>query len=185
MPETTDKKIGFGGGCHWCTEAVFQSLKGVQHVEQGFISAEPPHTAFSEAVIVTYNPAVISLQDLILVHLHTHASTSNHSMRHKYRSAVYWFEAAEAATISAIITRLQVHFEAPLVTQVLPCIQFTPSLPQHLNYYYSNPYKPFCTLYIHPKLEMLKAKFVQLSRQENNETALDPLSNTGLTDHNP
>jgi len=73
------KKIGFGGGCHWCTEAYFQSLKGVEEVEQGWISAVTPNEAFSEAVIVHYDEHVIALNILISIHLHTHASTKNHS----------------------------------------------------------------------------------------------------------
>ncbi len=83
-------KIGFGGGCHWCTEAVFQSLMGVIKVEQGWISAEGTED-FHEAIILHFNSDIISLKKLIEVHLYTHNSTSNHSMRIKYRSAVYAF----------------------------------------------------------------------------------------------
>ena len=53
------QKIGFGGGCHWCTEAVFQSLRGVTEVEQGFIKSHAPHDRYSEAVVVTYHPAYL------------------------------------------------------------------------------------------------------------------------------
>ena len=155
--------IGFGGGCHWCTEAVFLSLKGVQQVEQGWIASQPPYDAFSEAVIVTYDPAIISLADLITIHLHTHASTSNHSMRHKYRSAVYWFDAAEELLIKEIIVGLQSHFSDPIITQVLSFSNFKLSLPEYRNYYYANPEKPFCTLYIHPKLELLKKEFTHFT----------------------
>lgn len=51
-------EIGFGGGCHWCIEAVFQSLTGVSKVTQGFIASNPPNEAYSEAVIIEYDPAV-------------------------------------------------------------------------------------------------------------------------------
>jgi len=155
--------IGLGGGCHWCTEAVFLSLRGVHQVEQGWIASQPPNDAFSEAVIVTYDPAIITLADLITIHLYTHAATSNHSMRYKYRSAVYWFEEQDEKVIKEILASLQPQFEALIITQVLPFAVFRPSLPEHLNYYYSNPEKPFCTLYIHPKLELLKKKFARLT----------------------
>src|SRR3954452_6850355 len=148
MNKTSYHKIGLGGGCHWCTEAVFLSLKGVQQVEQGWIASQPPYDAFSEAVVVTYDTAIITLADLIAIHLHTHASTSNHSMRHKYRSAVYWFNAAEELLIKKIIVGLQSHFSNPIITQVLPFSNFKLSLPHYRNYYYANPEKPFCTLYI-------------------------------------
>ena len=158
-------KAGFGGGCHWCTEAVFLSLKGVQKVEQGWIASQPPHHTFSEAVIVEYDPAVISLEDLMLVHLCTHAATSNHSMRHKYRSAVYWFNEEEESIMKSIISDVQVHFSEPIITQVLPFAAFKTSLPEHLNYYQSNPAKPFCTVYIHPKLQLLRERFAHLIKQ--------------------
>ncbi len=159
MSGIRDKKIGFGGGCHWCTEAVFASIKGVTKVEQGWIASNPPHDAYSEAVIVNFLPSVVSLPDLINVHLHTHSSTSNHSMRYKYRSAVYWFEENDAIIIHQILLQYQAQFQQPLITQVLSFASFKESLPEHQNYYTSNPQKPFCQLYIHPKLQMLSQKF--------------------------
>ena len=74
------KKIAFGGGCHWCTEAIFQSLRGVQKVEQGWISStHPGASTLSEAVIVHFETSLISLDTLIEVHLSTHNATSNHA----------------------------------------------------------------------------------------------------------
>ena len=83
------QKIALGGGCHWCTEAVFQSLIGVERVEQGYVASTGNNNSFSEAVIVHFNTERISLKTLIEIHLHTHKSTSNHSLRERYRSAVY------------------------------------------------------------------------------------------------
>lgn len=152
------KKIGFGGGCHWCTEAVFSSLKGVEKVEQRFIQSVTPFNTFSEAVIVTFDTYKITLQDLTEIHLHTHASSSMHSMRNKYRSAIYFFEVADEEEITNILQTLQQQFKDPVITKPLPFINFKQSLPQFQNYYLSNPGKPFCKLYIHPKLELLKKK---------------------------
>ena len=84
-------KIAFGGGCHWCTEAVFQALKGVEQVDQGWVSSIHKNAAFSEAVIIAFDERKIDLETLIEIHLITHKSTSNHSMRNKYRSAIYCF----------------------------------------------------------------------------------------------
>jgi peptide-methionine (S)-S-oxide reductase len=64
-------KIGLGGSCHWCTEAIFQSLKGVPNVSQGWIEPDNDSAGFSEAVIVEFDPEMISLQDLIEIHLHS------------------------------------------------------------------------------------------------------------------
>ena len=156
-------KVGLGGGCHWCTEAVFASLKGVEKVDQGWIASLPPQDIFSEAVIVTYNPEIITLKDLIEVHIHTHAATSNHSMRHKYRSAIYCFTETGEAAAKYILEELQPSFTQPLITCVLPYADFKQSLPAHLDYYYSNPEKPFCRLYINPKLQLLRDKFADIT----------------------
>ena len=72
------KKVGFGGGCHWCTEAVFQSLIGVVRVDQGFIAPKSALNSFSEAVLVYFDERIISLDDLLLIHVYTHESTKNH-----------------------------------------------------------------------------------------------------------
>lgn len=153
-------KIGFGGGCHWCTEAVFQALAGVTQVAQGFVSSAPPDEAFSEAVIVTYDPAVIALETLVEVHLRTHASTSRHKLRGKYRSAVYVFDEGSAA--AEILERLQSDFDEPLVTRVLPYRAFKPSDARFRNYYAENPARPFCRTYIDPKLDLLRTRFAAL-----------------------
>ncbi len=153
------QKIGFGGGCHWCTEAVFQFLNGVDSVEQGWISSRPPFDAFSEAVIAHFDPAEIDLAVLIEVHLRTHASQSEHSFRSKYRSAVYVFDDQQAAKAEAAFARLQCDFDAPIVTRILPFEEFKPSPPRFQNYFKQNPDRPFCKNYIDPKLALLRRRF--------------------------
>lgn len=167
--ETIDK-IGFGGGCHWCTEAVFQSLKGVTQVKQGFIAATEPDSLYSEAVIVSFKKDQLSLKELISVHLHTHNSTSDHSLRGKYRSAIYVFDEEEMRVVKAILRSLQTDFIDPLITKVLLYAHFKPSEEQFQNYYFSNPDKPFCETYIVPKLALLKDKFTILLDKEKFST---------------
>lgn len=152
-------KIGFGGGCHWCTEAVFQSLKGVTDVEQGWIASEGENFAFSEAVTLKYDRSTIPLEVLLEIHLYTHKSTSEHSMREKYRSAVYVFTAEQEADVRAKLNVLQDKFENKLITQVLRFSEFKPSREQIKNYYYKNPQKPFCETFINPKLNILFIRF--------------------------
>jgi len=154
----------FGGGCHWCTEAVFQALKGVLAVEQGFACSDPPTDSWSEAVLVTFDPGVIPLEVLVEIHLRTHASTSAHKMRGKYRSAVYVSDGGGAADVAAILQRLQHGFEDPLVTQVLRLAGFKRSEARFWNYYASNPRKPFCRTYIDPKLSLLRNRYHHVLR---------------------
>ncbi len=159
-------QIGFGGGCHWCTEAVFASLKGVVLVEQGFIASSLPYDNFSEAVIVHYDPKIISLSHLVEIHLHTHSSTSMHIMRKKYRSAVYIFQKDEIAVVENIIVDLQKDFNAPLITLTILFEKFKKSDVRYLAYYLNNKENTFCQRYIHPKLEFLKKHYRDLSKNE-------------------
>ena len=153
------QRAGFGGGCHWCTEAVFCALRGVREVRQGFIASDAPHESYSEAVEIAFDPALIPLEVLVDIHLRTHASTSNHKMRGKYRSAVYVFNDAQAGEVSQVLERLGQGFDAPLVTQVLAHRGFKSSDPQFQNYRSRNPEAPFCTRYIDPKLELLRQQY--------------------------
>ncbi|MEP6749860.1 MAG: peptide-methionine (S)-S-oxide reductase [Bacteroidota bacterium] len=152
------EKIGLGGGCHWCTEAVFLSLRGVLSVEQGWISAEE-NISFSEAVVVHYDPAEINLSALIAVHLHTHSSTVNHSMRNKYRSAVYVFNLQQHAVCAEILMGMEADFDRSFVTKIFTFHSFRPSNEEEQDYYYKGPSKPFCKTHIHPKLKILLNNF--------------------------
>lgn len=152
-------KIAFGGGCHWCTEAVFQSLIGVEKVEQGYVKSTHENSNFSEAVIVHYDSQCITLAILIEIHLLTHNSRSNHSMRFKYRSAIYVFGKRQSEIAKNLLAEFQEIYNNELVTQVLSVVDFKPSRQAITNYYYNNPQKPFCERYINPKLKILLSHF--------------------------
>lgn len=153
------QRIGFGGGCHWCTEAVFQALRGVGMVDQGFVRSHPPDDSFSEAVIVHFDPDIIALEVLIDIHLRTHASTSDHKMRGKYRSAIYTFSDEQARTAKQALQTYAPDFDAPLVTRVLRHAGFKPSDERFQDYYRTDPERAFCKRYIDPKLDLLRARF--------------------------
>lgn len=159
------QSAGFGGGCHWCTEAVFQSLRGVVDVKQGFIASRPPHDSFSEAVAVTWDPAVITFDDLIAVHLATHSSTSRHKMRGKYRSAVYVQDTADGEAARRIIDMIARQTDSVFVTEVLSFEAFRPSETRFKDYYARNRNGPFCEVYIEPKLALLRQRFVGLQAE--------------------
>lgn len=152
-------KIAFGGGCHWCTEAVFQALIGVEKVDQGYVASTDINSNFSEAVIVHFNRECITLHTLIKIHLLTHNSRSNHSMREKYRSAVYTFDEDQFDSATVLLRGFQEEFNQELITKVLSFKDFVPSREQITNYYFKNPRKPFCETFINPKLELLLNQF--------------------------
>lgn len=153
------QKLAMGGGCHWCTEAVFQSLIGVERVEQWYVASIGNNNSFSEAVIVHFNPEEINLKTLIEIHLHTHKSTSNHSLRKRYRSAVYYFNEEQEQLAQEYIKIIQQDFDEAIITAVLPFSAFKPSRESLHNYYKTNPERPFCKRFIDPKIKMLLQRF--------------------------
>jgi len=152
-------KIGFGGSCHWCTEAIFSSLKGVVSVDQGWIASNDNSDYFSEAVIVNFDADKISLKALIAIHLHTHSCTAIHIMRAKYRSAIYTFDKLQMEESITIIRELQSEFDQPIITEVVEFEDFKLNKADYLNYYYSNPNKPFCKNIVNPKLKEMIRRF--------------------------
>lgn len=152
-------KIGFGGGCHWCTEAVFQAIDDVVKVEQGYISSNVPHDSMSEAIIVHYDNDT-DLEKLIDIHLQTHSSTQLHSRRSDYRSAVYYFDEAQKELLELLLITLSRKRNQSYITAILPFQEFKASRESIQDYYKTRPEAPFCKRYIEPKLkvvnEMLK-----------------------------
>lgn len=159
MTGQSGTELGLGGGCHWCTEAVFDALRGAENVEQGFIASEPPHDSFSEAVRLRWDEEVLPLEVLIEIHLRTHASTSAHKMRGKYRSAIYVPSKVMAERCQATLAGLAPQFEDELVTQVLPLGEFRLSDERFRQYYQTRPDAPFCQTYIDPKLALLRQEY--------------------------
>lgn len=153
------EKIGLGGGCHWCTEAVFQAIKAIEKVEQGWIASTGEHIAFSEAVLVHFDPQKIDLHTLIEIHLLTHSCTSNHTMRGKYRSAIYVFDKDQFEAASSSLAKHQINWEQPIITKVLEFADFKLNTEDYLNYYQSRPDAPFCKTYIAPKLEKIIQRY--------------------------
>ncbi|ESP93693.1 peptide-methionine (S)-S-oxide reductase [Pseudoalteromonas luteoviolacea] len=153
------EKVGLGGSCYWCTEAIFSSLIGVKNVQQGWLNSFDDQEWFSEGVLLQFDTQLIKLDDLIEIHLKTHSATSNHSRRGKYRSAVYCESIAQIEATKSIIARLQGDFGKAIITQPLLLNELKLSPEQYQNYYYSDPSKPFCQNQITPKLLKLIEQF--------------------------
>lgn len=155
------EKIGLGGGCHWCTEGIFQTVRGVSLVEQGFIRSEPPADSWAEAVIVHFEPAQIPLPTLVEIHLRTHSATATFSPTNKYRSAVYLFAESQRRLACDAIAEVAKDFSKPIETRVLTFAEFKPSDERFRNYYTTDPTRPFCRRYIDPKLDFVRKNFAK------------------------
>jgi peptide-methionine (S)-S-oxide reductase len=153
------EKLGLGGGCHWCTEGIFQMLAGVTQVEQGYIRSDPPSGTWAEGVMVHFHPSVIGLSTLVAVHLRTHDATAPYIATSKYRSGIYVLDEDQRRRTIDAIASLQHEFDAPVQTRVLALREFKPSDERFRNYYASDPERPFCRRYIDPKLDILRREF--------------------------
>jgi peptide-methionine (S)-S-oxide reductase len=152
-------KIALGGGCHWCIEAIFQMLKGVAEVEQGFVRSDAPADSWAEGVLVHFDGSAIGLATLVEVHLRTHRASSTYRPKSKYRSAIYIRGNVQQRQASETIAALQREWQEPIETKVLHLRAFKRSDARFANYYASNPESVFCRRYIDPKLELIRLNF--------------------------
>ena len=171
----------FGGGCFWCTEAVFQMLKGVSKVESGYAGGKmdrPSYEAVSsggtghaEVIRVTYDPAVISYEDLLTVFFGSHDPTTpnrqGNDVGTQYRSVILYETDEEKATAERIAKEIQESLKdgSRVVTQVVPLDEFFPAEGYHQNYYKTNTSAPYCQIVIEPKIEKVKKRFAELVKQ--------------------
>lgn len=165
-PDMKVAKLAFGGGCHWCTEGVFQTLRGVAQVEQGFVQSDEPADTWAEGVIVTFDPFAIEVTTLSEVHLRTHSATRARPPRSKYRSAIYVFEDSQRHEAELAITRFADESGKAVHTLVLPFRNFSASDERYRNYYRTDPSRPFCRRFIDPKLEYIRRHFSEIALPE-------------------
>lgn len=175
------KQVVFGGGCFWCTEAVFQMLKGVQKVESGYAggSTDSPSyeqvsggdTGHAEVIRVTYDPAVISYDDLLTVFFGSHDPTTPNrqgaDVGEQYRSVIFYDDVEEKRLAEAKIKEIDESLKdgTRVVTQLEPLQKFFPAEDYHQNYYKANTSAPYCQLIIEPKIEKIRKRFAELLRQ--------------------
>jgi peptide-methionine (S)-S-oxide reductase len=168
----------FGGGCFWCTEAVFDRLRGVLSVIPGYAGgsvANPTYeqvcsgrTGHAEAIRIEYDPAQISYRDLLTVFFATHDPTTlnrqGNDVGTQYRSVVLYSDEEQKHQTEAFIKELTDSnaFSGPIVTTLEPLEVFYPAEDYHHKYYDQNPYQPYCQYTIPPKLKKLKQRFAEL-----------------------
>jgi len=171
----------FGGGCFWCTEAVFQELKGVEVVTSGYTggATENPtyddictgQTGHAEVIQIKYNPEVISFEKLLEVHMITHDPTTLNRQGNdrgtQYRSAVFFHTPEQRDAATAIIAKLDEAgvYNNPIVTEVTEFSLMYPAEDYHQNYFAENPNQGYCRATIPSKLKKLKKVFADLIRE--------------------
>lgn len=165
----------FGSGCFWCTEAVFQQLKGVQKVESGYSGGSVPfptyeqvcagRTGHAEVVQVAFDPNVISYPELLEVFWRSHDPTTpdrqGNDRGPQYRSAIFTHSARQKELAERYKQKIDAAgvFRSAVVTEIGPYVAFYPATADHQNYYANNPRQGYCRAVIAPKVEKLRAVF--------------------------
>lgn len=172
----------FGNGCFWCTEAIFQKLKGVVGVAPGYAGghkANPTYeevssgsTGHAEVIKIDYDPAQVAYRILLEVFFATHDPTTlnrqGNDIGEQYRSAIFYSSLEQKKEAEKFIIELTADkvFSSPIVTQIVPLDKFYEAEDYHHNYFERNAGKPYCQLVINPKLQKFKQKFPALMKSE-------------------
>lgn len=163
----------FGGGCFWCTEAIFGQLRGVAAVSPGYSGGIKPNptydevcggaTGHAEVIKIEYDPATISYEDLLEVFWATHDPTTPNRQGAdtgpQYRSLMLYTNQAQRKTATQSLKKAQLNFSAPIVTKIAPLTTFWPAENYHRQYFQKHQSAPYCQLIISPKLKHLREKF--------------------------
>jgi peptide-methionine (S)-S-oxide reductase len=171
----------FGGGCFWCTEAVFQRVEGVEKVVSGYAGGKVKNptykevtsglTGHAEVIQITFNPAIISYPELLEIFWGTHDPTTLNrqgaDVGTQYRSVIFYHSAEQKELASAYKQKLDASgaFERPIVTEISLATEFYPAEDYHQNYFNLNGNAPYCTYVIQPKLEKFKKVFSEKLKQ--------------------
>lgn len=172
----------FGGGCFWCTEAIFLELTGVQTVFPGYAGGTTKHpsydevasgqTGHAEVIKIDYDPSRISFRDLLTVFFASHDPTSRNRQGNdvgtQYRSVIFYTTPEQAVIAKQFVAELSASFaDKPIVTEIVPLDVFWPAEDYHERYYANHVDEPYCQLVINPKLEHLREQFKALIKKQH------------------
>lgn len=165
----------FGAGCFWCVEEIFQQLKGVKKVVSGYSGGhvkDPTYervcrgkTGHAEVVQIMYDPDIISYEELLEVFWQTHDPTTpnrqGNDIGPQYRSVIFYHDDKQKELAEYYKEKLNRSgaFENPVITEIEPFTNFYIAEAKHQDYYQLNPYLPYCTFVIKPKLEKFRKVF--------------------------
>ncbi len=169
-----------GGGCFWCTEAVYVKVRGVTDVESGYSNGrtERPSyeqvctgaTGHNEVVRLTYDPQQVTTRQLLeiffTIHDPTQLNRQGHDVGTQYRSGIYFTTPEQQQVAQALIAELEGEqaFGAPIVTEVLPLSNYWPAEDYHQDFFERNPYQGYCLAVAAPKVAKFRRTFQDLAR---------------------
>jgi len=171
--------IVLAGGCFWCTEAIFTSLKGVVSAEPGYAGGEAAtatyeqvskgNTGHLEVAKIEYDPDTLSLEELLGVFFSTHDATTpdrqGNDVGPQYNSAIFYTTDTQKERAEKYVAALTGHTPKPILTTVRLLETFYPAENYHTKYYEAHKDAPYCQLVIAPKLEKVKEKYSYLVKE--------------------
>lgn len=177
---TNLETITLGGGCFWCTEAVYVQVLGVVDVESGYSNGhvrQPSYeavctgtTGHNEVVKLVYDPAVISTREILeiffVIHDPTTLNRQGNDTGTQYRSGIYYATPAQQAEAQAVIAEMQASgvYRSPIVTEVLPVNNYWPAEAYHQDFFERNPHQGYCMAVAAPKVAKFRKTFVRLQK---------------------
>ena len=174
-PSSPTETIVLGGGCFWCTEAVFDRVQGVVDVESGYSNGQtlnPSYeqictgrTGHAEVVRVTFDPAEISLHEILeiffVVHDPTTLNRQGNDVGTQYRSGIYYVDPAHRQVAEDVIREIgeSKTYRSPIVTEVEPLANYSAAEAYHQDYFLNNPNQGYCAFVVGPKVEKFQKTF--------------------------
>lgn len=179
MSTSTETAV-LGGGCFWCLEAVYQQLKGVQHVESGYTGGHVENptyeqvcngdTGHAEVVKLSFDPALISFREILEIFFTIHDPTTlnrqGNDVGTQYRSVIYYDSPEQQDTAKHIIAEMALVWDAPLVTELSPVEKYYKAEEYHQNYFQQHPFQGYCAFVVAPKLAKFRQVFAEKSKGE-------------------
>lgn len=179
MPSQT---ITLGGGCFWCTEAVFDRVRGVSEVQSGYSNGHTVNpsyeqvctgkTGHNEVVRVTFDPDVISLQEILQIFFATHDPTTlnrqGNDVGTQYRSGIYFHTPEQQQIAKDMLEGMERDgiFANPITTEVLPVSNYSDAEDYHDDYYARNPHQGYCSAVVGPKVDKFRKTFVKFLKPD-------------------
>lgn len=168
------KLMTIGGGCFWCTEAVFDKINGVQKVIPGYSGGNAPGvptyrevcsglTGHAEVIQVRFNPEVISYKELLEIFMTTHNPTTLNrqggDVGTQYRSVIFYHDEEQKQLATEVLEAMKNVFDEPIVTALEPLDKFYTAEKEHHNFYEQNPEQGYCQMVISPKLAKFRKMY--------------------------
>lgn len=171
-----------GGGCFWCVEAVFNEVKGVEKVVSGYMGGAVPGTptyrevrsgltGHAEVVQVSFDPSVISYEDVLVVFMTSHDPTTSNKqggdVGTQYRSVIYYSNAQQKTIAELVVKQMAHYYENPIVTEISLAETFHKAEVNHQQYYANNKSATYCSAVILPKLNKLRNMYADKLKNVN------------------